>query len=172
MSSSILSAVMTLAAVAAPVSPSAEAPAPEFKQEALAAHNEARAQYGAEALTWNDSLYDDTLAWARSCKFEHSDNGGRYGENLAAQTPALSARDAVNMWMSEVKDYDYANPGFSTATGHFTQVVWKSTTQVAVAAADCPAGTVLPEASVFVVARYTPPGNFTDQFAQNVGPRV
>ncbi|WP_424186800.1 CAP family protein [Actinokineospora sp. G85] len=172
MSSSILTAVMTLAAVTAPAGPAADAPTPEFKQEALTAHNQARAQYGAEPLTWNDSLYADTLAWARSCKFEHSDNGGRYGENLAAQAPALSATDAVNMWVSEAKDYDYANPAFSTATGHFTQVVWKATTQVAVAAADCPAGTVLSEPSVFVVARYTPPGNVTDQFAENVGPRV
>ncbi|GGL05107.1 CAP domain-containing protein [Nocardia jinanensis] len=35
--------------------------------------------------------------------------------------------------------YDYADPVFSTTTGHITQVVWKATTKVGVAMADCPA---------------------------------
>ncbi|OLR93183.1 hypothetical protein BJP25_16940 [Actinokineospora bangkokensis] len=160
---------MTFAAATAPVSPAAEAPSLDLKQEALTAHNEARARYGAAPLSWNDALYSDALAWARSCKFQHSVSGGAYGENLAAGAPALSVRDAVRLWVDEAKKYDYDNPGFSAATGHFTQVVWKSTRQVAVAVANCPAGTIFSVPSVFVVARYTPPGNYLGQFAVNVG---
>ncbi|KAF8888246.1 CAP domain-containing protein [Infundibulicybe gibba] len=61
------------------------------------------------------------------------------------------------------------NPGFSSATGHFTQVVWKGTTQVACAVANCGAGTIFSQASGYVVCRYSPPGNVIGQFPQNVG---
>ncbi|KIJ98325.1 hypothetical protein K443DRAFT_104102, partial [Laccaria amethystina LaAM-08-1] len=56
------------------------------------------------------------------------------------------------------------NPGFSPATGHFTQVVWKSTTQVACAMVNCGPGTIFPQASTYTVCRYTPPGNIQGQF--------
>ena len=44
------------------------------------------------------------------------------------------------------------------------QVVWKSTTQVACAVANCAAGTIFSQPSNFVVCRYTPPGNYAGQF--------
>lgn len=33
---------------------------------------------------------------------------------------------------SEIKDYNFGNPGFSQGTGHFTQVVWKGSTEIGV----------------------------------------
>ncbi|KAF8990188.1 CAP domain-containing protein, partial [Cyathus striatus] len=56
------------------------------------------------------------------------------------------------------------SPGFSSASGHFTQVVWKSTTSVACAITSCPAGTIFGQASKYVVCRYAPPGNYPGQF--------
>ena len=47
------------------------------------------------------------------------------GENLAwtgASSPAAACLKAVKMWYAEIKDYDFATPGFSFETGHFTQV--------------------------------------------------
>ena len=47
------------------------------------------------------------------------------GENLAynhESSPAAACVKATNQWYDEIKDYDYDNPGFSMATGHFTQV--------------------------------------------------
>ncbi|WP_328388569.1 CAP domain-containing protein [Nocardia sp. NBC_00416] len=141
----------------------------------MAEHNQARAQYGARPLTWSDSLYPATLEWATQCKFQHSQPGGKYGENLYAfggTDTGTAVKDAVAAWMAEAAEYDYANPVFSSATGHFTQVVWKSTTQVTAAVVSCPAGSIFPSPSVFVVARYSPPGNFQGQFGENVGRRT
>jgi hypothetical protein len=37
---------------------------------------------------------------------------------------------SVDAWYNEVASYNFANPGWSGATGHFTQVVWKDTTKL------------------------------------------
>lgn len=142
-----------------------------FANQVVAQHNAARAKYGAQPITWTSALYNSTLAYAKKCVFEHSGGGGGYGENLAAGSwDTYGIVDAVNDWMSEAPDYDYNHPGFSEGTGHFTQVVWKSTTQVACAVASCPAGTIFSDyASQYVICRYTPPGNYDGEFAQNVG---
>ncbi|KIK02480.1 hypothetical protein K443DRAFT_6115 [Laccaria amethystina LaAM-08-1] len=140
-----------------------------FADQVVAQHNAARAKYGANPVTWNAALYSATQAYANQCQFQHS-SGGNYGENLAAGTSTTyGIVDAVSDWMSEASAYDYNQPDFSSATGHFTQVVWKSTTQVACAVANCPAGTIFSQASQYVVCRYTPPGNYIGQFAANVG---
>ena len=62
---------------------------------------------------------------------------------------------------NEIKDYDYNNPGFSYATGHFTQVIWARTTKVGV-------GIARKGNFIYVVARYSPPGNYLSQFEANV----
>ncbi|KAH9485645.1 Pathogenesis-related protein PRB1-3 [Psilocybe cubensis] len=138
----------------------------------ISSHNTNRAAYGASAVTWNANLYPGALSWAQACKFQHS--GGNYGENLyAASGSSNIMADGMKAWMSEASKYDYNNPGFSSATGHFTQVVWKATTQVACASANCPAGTIFPTLpATYLVCRYSPPGNVMGQFRQNVGRHV
>lgn len=131
-----------------------------FADQAVAQHNAARAKYGASPVTWNAARYSSLC---------QTISGGNYGENLAAGTGTYGIVDAVSDWMSEASAYNYNKPGFSSATGHFTQVVWQSTTQVACAVASCPAGTIFSQASQYVVCRYTPPGNYIGQFAANVG---
>ena len=72
-------------------------------------------------------------------------------------------------WYNEIDDpgYDYNSPGFSMGTGHFTQVVWVKSTELGMGHATSQSG------SVYTVARYSPPGNYTNpgQFEQNV-PRL
>ncbi|TFK45000.1 CAP domain-containing protein [Crucibulum laeve] len=171
----IVSAVLATLVVAVPVEELEERaePTAEFTTEVLRQHNRYRAQYGAEPLTWSDDLYPATLEWANMCKFRHSQAGGKYGENLyAGGGPSVTFAQGMKAWMDESVKYNYANPVFSGATGHFTQVVWKSTTQVACAMVDCGAGTIFSMPSKFVVCRYSPPGNYQGQFAENVGRRV
>jgi hypothetical protein len=76
---------------------------------------------------------------------------------------------AVKSWYDEVSKYDYNNPGFSSATGHFTQVVWKSSTQLGCGAArgvKTLNGTNYN--AFYVVCHYSPAGNVQGQFPANV----
>ncbi|KAK0533214.1 hypothetical protein OC834_002314 [Tilletia horrida] len=102
-------------------------------QEALKAHNAARAKYGVPPLVWDEKLASYAYLKASFCKFQHT--GGPYGENLAAGT-YLSYASAVQMWMDEAKFYKKGD-SFSYQTGHFTAVVWKSTRKVGCALVAC-----------------------------------
>ncbi|GAA5911564.1 hypothetical protein JCM5296_007210 [Sporobolomyces johnsonii] len=111
-----------------------------FETACLDAHNTFRATHNASALTWNDTLAGTSNEWVDNCKFEHSNGtllAGGYGENLygisstayTADTP-VNATAGVDAWNDEESQYNYNSPGFSEATGHFTQVVWKATKTV------------------------------------------
>jgi uncharacterized protein YkwD len=135
------------------------------EQEALLSlHNSYRGQHCVPALTWSAELAASAQAWASKCRIGHGPRG-KVGENLAwgYQRPASHAVDA---WYKEVQDYNYARPGFASSTGHFTQVVWRGTTQMGCGAATCLLGSVR-----YWVCRYSPQGNWAGQFPVNVPKR-
>jgi hypothetical protein len=61
--------------------------------------------------------------------------GGATGENLAAGYANASA--SVDAWGLEREEYNWNKPGFSEATGHFTQLVWSNTTTVGCGRTSC-----------------------------------
>jgi uncharacterized protein YkwD len=94
--------------------------------------------------------------------FAHSGTQG-YGENIYASTSrSVTGRDPVDLFYAEIKYYNYNAPGFSKATGHFTQVVWKSSKSIGVGVAKGRDGTT------YVVVNYYPQGNYQGQFSANV----
>jgi Cysteine-rich secretory protein family len=73
---------------------------------------------------------------------------------------------AINAWANQSNMYNYTLPtGFSEATGEFTQLVWKATTEVGCAASSC-GSQMLPGFSSdgntqvwFFICEYAPAGN-------------
>ena len=66
---------------------------------------------------------------------------------------------ASTSWYNEIADYNYTTTRSNNASkpiGHFTQVVWKDTTEVGFGRATVRDGNYDTE---FVVARYSPRGN-------------
>ncbi len=108
---------------------------------------------------------------AKTDQFYHS--GGPYGENLYKSWGGNNNQDAavaaaIDSFYSEIKYYDFNNPGFSMQTGHFTQVVWKSSIQIGVGVATYPDSRY--QHRTVVCINYTPRGNVQGQFPQNVLP--
>jgi uncharacterized protein YkwD len=138
-------------------------PAPtsnSLQTELLAAHNKVRSQRGLPALTWSTEMESLAQDWAnqmtRTGKFEHRPNN-RYGENLFwGRGRDYSGSDAIESWASEAANYNYANNSCQGVCGHYTQLVWKNTTQVG-----CAAGKVRDE--IYWVCNYNPPGNYVGQ---------
>jgi len=137
------------------------------RQQYLDSHNGIRAKHGAAALTWSTELEAAAQKWANNCKFVHSGGAvGPYGENLSAGTgSAFGISQAIQLWIDEESDYNPANPQYS----HFTQMVWKGTTQLGCAVAQCD-GIFDPKygKAKFYVCEYNPAGNVIGQFPQNV----
>ncbi|KAM5541317.1 hypothetical protein V8D89_004871 [Ganoderma adspersum] len=129
----------------------------------LNAHNSFRAQHGAAPLAWNDTLASAAQSWVDKCVFQHSGGAvGPYGENLAAGTGNYDIAAAIKGWTDEAPQYDPQNPQAS----HFTQVVWKATTQLGCAVKDGCTGIFDPKfgPAKFYACEYAPPGNVGGQF--------
>lgn len=152
-----------------PTRPSPTQPALSSEAQALVeAHNRVRAKHCAGPLAWSPTLAQVAQRWANSlrdkgCAFGHSN--GSYGENLAAGSTGLLDPDAVvKMWYDESALYKFGRGGFSMQTGHFTQVVWRGTTQVGCGRSQCKGLDIW-------VCEYDPPGNWEGQYRENVLPR-
>ncbi|CAF3900357.1 unnamed protein product [Rotaria sordida] len=145
----------------------------QFQNEMLAAHNSYRARHCAQPLQLDDilsrSAQDYAQKLASANQFSHSGTPG-VGENLymawSSATSKINGATAVTSWYNEIKDYNFNNGGFSMKTGHFTQVVWRSTKKLGVGVAYADEGH-----SVYVVAQYSPPGNYQGQYQANVRPQ-
>uniref|UniRef100_A0A3P8T9Z9 Im:7150988 n=1 Tax=Amphiprion percula TaxID=161767 RepID=A0A3P8T9Z9_AMPPE len=139
-----------------------------FRQEFLDTHNKLRAMHTAPPLTYNSELNAAAQKWADHMlakrSLGHSDT--QDGENVFYMSSS-QGKEAVDSWYSEIKDYDWSKPGFQSNTGHFTQVVWKSSTELGVGMATD--GNLL-----FVVGQYRPAGNISNEgyFQKNVDPKI
>ncbi len=154
----LISGTAALAAPALPVDANA----------ILAAHNRYRAEVGVPPLRWSEELARGAQLWAEEIaalsRMEHSGTSG-VGENLAmwwstgAQTPVAQL---VGLWGREKRAFvhgafpDVSRDGNWKTVGHYTQMVWRATTEVGCGAAAN--GT-----SEFLVCWYSPQGNFIGQ---------
>ena len=117
--------------------------------------------------------FAETLA--KKGVFERSDgkyNGEDIGENLylmmSSGEPTFTGDDVMDKWL-ESSNYDFNNPGFTEKDGHFTQIVWKSSTKVGCGAAK---GPIDGWNGLFVICNYYPAGNINNvaYFKENVLP--
>ncbi|KAM5298471.1 Golgi-associated plant pathogenesis-related protein 1 [Ctenodactylus gundi] len=144
----------------------------QFNNEVLKAHNEYRQQHGVPPLKLCKKLnqeaqqYSEALASTRILKHSPESSRGQCGENLAWASYDQTGKEVADRWYSEIKNYNFQQPGFTSGTGHFTAMVWKNTKKMGVGKASASDG------SSFVVARYFPAGNVVNQgfFEENVLP--
>lgn len=146
---------------------------PSQKDEITNYINVYRATNQAPPLVWDDTIYTFAQNWSYqldvSNVMQHS-GSPLYGENIAylqgyGSDVMTLLKKSVDMWYNEISLYDFNKPGFSSATGHFTCLVWKSSTKFAM-------GITLKTDTnaVYITMNTSPPGNYVGQFAQNVLP--
>ncbi|MFZ2162597.1 MAG: CAP domain-containing protein [Sideroxyarcus sp.] len=140
----------------------------------VAAHNRWRKTVGVPPLTYSTELAASARKWAdhlkrsNQCRMQHSAPDAKYGENLywasaiewsngKRELQPVSPKMVVDSWGSEVSDYNHKTNSCTKGKmcGHYTQVVWKSTTTVGCAVAVCEDS----QEQVWV-CQYQPPGNW------------
>ncbi|MFT5722413.1 MAG: pathogenesis-related protein 1 [Motiliproteus sp.] len=140
--------------------------------EMLAAHNRYRALVAVPALTASSALaataqaYADTLKTTQGCTSTHSHAAG-LGENLfwasalvysngTRKPQDVTPTQVADAWGSEKDHYSYASNSCAAGEicGHYTQVVWNTSTQVGCGHATCD------DHSQVWVCNYSPAGNW------------
>lgn len=144
----------------------------QFREESLKRHNHYRAKHGVPPLKHSEQLCKYAQEWADTLakrdKFEHRPNN-KFGENIymawsSDPSKQVSGAEAVDSWYSEIKDYTFGVEPRTLASGHFTQVIWKGSSELGTARARSATGKIL------VVSNYSPAGNMVGSFAANVPP--
>jgi hypothetical protein len=147
-------------------SPPAANDQPGFDQRILVAHNHERASLGLEPLSWNPALAQSAQRWAdhlaSTGRFEHAPENPYLpeGENLWAGTKGYFSPEAmVDAWVREKRYFrpgtfpDNSTTGRVEDVGHYTQVVWRATSEVGCAQAASKSEDIL-------VCRYAEAGNY------------
>ncbi|KAK5739876.1 hypothetical protein LTR17_004972 [Elasticomyces elasticus] len=168
-------------ASSAPASSAASGPLTEYSAIAVHHHNIHRANHTSPDIKWDDTLASTAADIAASCVYAHDveKNGGGYGQNIAAgvESNNISAIITDLFYNGEVGWYDnlygQAQPDMThfESWGHFSQIVWKSTTKVGCATQHCPGGLANVGSDVspyFTVCNYSPPGNYANEYGTNV----
>ena len=144
------------------------------KTEITSYINKYRTMHQAPPLAWDDTITNASQEWSNNLLttnvFQHSGNK-LYGENLAyfsgyGTNIMVLLKKSVDAWYNEVKMYDFNNPGFSASTGHFTCLVWKSSTSYGIGIS------VDAKSRAYIVMNTSPPGNYVGQFKANVLPAL
>lgn len=153
-----------------------------YAQAILDQHNNHRSNHSANPLVWDNDLANTAQTIGQSCVYAHdtSTNGGGYGQNIGAGAspdgvPALITDEMYNNEIGFFPlPYGQAQPDMSNfdSWGHFSQIVWQSTTSVGCATVDCSASglanTGAGVAPWFTVCNYKPAGNFAGEYGSNI----
>ena len=129
-----------------------------FAGRIVAAHNRERALVGVAPVSWDAALAAGAAAYAGGMAatgaFAHSDR-----ENLWMGTPgAFTVEQMIGSWASEKRMFTpgvfprVSRTGNWTAVGHYSQMIWPTTTRIGCAIASS-------RSADYLVCRYAPAGN-------------
>jgi len=143
-----IAVILSLLAAGASSSAAAQSFAAGFPGRILAAHNSERSRAGVPPLVWDDALGMAAAAYATQMamtgRFAHSDRSLRRGtgENLWMGTHnAFSVEAMVGGWASEKRFFtpgvfpNNSRTGDWEDVGHYTQMIWPTTTRIGCALA-------------------------------------
>lgn len=144
----------------------------EYWQANLNVHNALRATVSPAAspalspLTWSTAVAAVAQSYADRCVYGHSGTSG-LGENIFGSSGWTNAEErAATLWAGEEPYYNYASNSCASGQqcGHYTQMVWRATTQLGCGIKQCSTGSPLSSSQwTYVVCNYSTPGNYVGQ---------
>ena len=141
-----------------------------YKSRILEFHNELRQKHNSPPLNENEVLNDLASSYAESLSIKaqtEKDNYQKYNEEILGENIFISEYKTpeyvINKISDEKKNYDFSENKFSKSTGHFTQAIWKGTTDFG-----CGFCADKDKKKYNVVLLYYPAGNILGEFSQNV----
>jgi pathogenesis-related protein 1 len=139
-------------------------------QTILSLHNKERSSVGNTQVSWSPTLASQAQVWAdslsKTCVPSHASVSMRKGngENIWAGYGygVWNVSEMVRDWISEKQNYTYeTNTCIAGAMcGHYTQVVWNTTTEIGCGITSC--ADRGEEGKIFV-CRYSPAGNIQNK---------
>lgn len=146
----------------------------------LSVHNALRAEVGMEGLQWSEQLAKDAQSYAdqlgNNCELVH-DKTTNHGENLfygwyQPRPDKFDSSIPSVEWGAEQKFYNYHKNSCEKGQvcGHYTQMVWRDTTNVGCGQATCKrsetenvGSSSSDDVEIIQVCRYSPAGNYLGQ---------
>ena len=134
---------------------------------ALEFHNKKRADHGCPDLKINNDLNNLAQKYAENMPKKQIPKIPLYagvflGENkYIYKGKMFDVEDMCYAWYNEIKSYDQNSNEYKKNTSHFTQMIWKSSTDVGF-------GFYKKGNFYYTVALYYPPGNTLGEYKENV----
>ncbi len=146
---------------AKPAAGTGSAVTPQEADDIVAYHNKVRKEVGVGPVTWSKDIAQFAQEWADKL----ADSGelvhrkkNKYGENIAMAGGVIKGAE---LWYSEKKDYKAGSAipkDFGKfKAGHYTQMVWRKTTEIGVGKALVKKGKFAGQFAI--VGNYNPAGN-------------
>ncbi|VDK44129.1 unnamed protein product [Anisakis simplex] len=130
-----------------------------FYQQIIDAHNRFRAQHGSEPLVVSAELSEQAQNWANKLALRghlaYCELPG-IGENITFFPLWIDGEKVVEHWYNEHVKYEYDTPGWQAGTNYFTQVVWKSTSEIGIGRSFVAARPVEQQTALGAIALPTP----------------
>uniref|UniRef100_A0A5K3F7T4 SCP domain-containing protein n=1 Tax=Mesocestoides corti TaxID=53468 RepID=A0A5K3F7T4_MESCO len=152
-----------------------QAPSQEERNGILEFHTKAREKVNPTAsnmrmMSYSEELEKLAIDWVARCEMKHPDDSQfpaykGIGQNLAMMaglTPTLA--QMAQGWYNEIVNYTYADNSCKHICGHYTQMVWATSSELGCAKKQCDSSFPSSPKPVYVMAcQYKPAGNMNGQ---------
>ena len=148
---------------------SKEKPLITFRNDMLNEHNLKRKIHGASDLILNEELNNKAQDYAKQillAKGKRAFPTNIYNDSVLGENILISSKktpnEIIEKWYKERDYFNFSLNKYQKNTGHFTQLVWKSTKEIGVGLESDS------DNNYCCVALYYPGGNIIGEFSDNV----
>ena len=148
----------------------------QIRKNILNKHNILRSNHETQKLKLNNKLNEMAQTFAEKCAassdgeiycldlYENDENGEyeMIGQNIAVIKNNNNVLDICQKWYNEKYNYNFDSNKYIDKTGHFTQMIWKNTTDIGIGYKESQDGIK------YFIVYYYPAGNIFNKYKENV----